>query len=199
MLYPLSYERWCPDSLRHVAPRPCGADTITRNDGNKIGRAMTYSERTWPSEVTCRPTSGACTKALKGASQSPALHPASRRCCPIPPGHQVSVRRGAGTEDGSRLDHSAGGGAQRCAPHLNWDALPIPQGQQHRRTEHDKRRLDEQRHRADPVTPVAYIARVTRYADPSGTRCSRRTGRFPAAPRPPSPSRPAGTAARQMR
>jgi len=29
MLYPLSYERWCPDSLRHVAPRPCGADTIT--------------------------------------------------------------------------------------------------------------------------------------------------------------------------
>ncbi len=25
MLYPLSYERWCPDSLRHLVPRLCRA------------------------------------------------------------------------------------------------------------------------------------------------------------------------------
>ena len=25
MLYPLSYERWCPDSLRHLVPRLCTA------------------------------------------------------------------------------------------------------------------------------------------------------------------------------
>jgi hypothetical protein len=37
MLYPLTYERWCPDSLRHAAPRPCSADAIARDDGKKIG------------------------------------------------------------------------------------------------------------------------------------------------------------------
>ncbi len=36
MLYPLSYERWCPDSLRHAARHPCGADTIALNKGKRI-------------------------------------------------------------------------------------------------------------------------------------------------------------------
>ncbi len=30
MLYPLSYERWCPDSLRHAAPLLCSAEVIAR-------------------------------------------------------------------------------------------------------------------------------------------------------------------------
>jgi hypothetical protein len=31
MLYPLSYERLCRNSLRHHAPRPCGADLLVSN------------------------------------------------------------------------------------------------------------------------------------------------------------------------
>jgi YoeB-like toxin of bacterial type II toxin-antitoxin system len=59
MLYPLSYERWCPDSLRHVAPRPCVADASTMEGppGRRAGpsRALALQARVhgyWSRRIT---------------------------------------------------------------------------------------------------------------------------------------------------
>ena len=67
----------------------------------------------------------------------------------------------------------------------------LPQRQQHAGAQHDQRGLDDQRHRPDPVTPVADVTGVTRHAHRArGDVRQERPGAQQHGGRPAEPGRP---------